>query len=269
MGLTKLAREVLRSSHYRATPSAVLKYAYAKWVFSRFREPDPLRFLERFGIDLQVAMAGFEVWRPKLEQVVRSVNRAPDGQGGIRLEDGMILYGLVRALGPEVIVETGVAAGVSTSFLGAALIENSQGTLFSIELPPKENVTLADGSRYSWQRHGVGWAIPADIKVRLHDRHEMILADVREALPPLLNKVGYVDLFFHDDLHTPDHMLWEYSLVWPFIRPGGVMISDDANFGWLQFCKGLGNYKGYEALRNVNRLTAVRKQSPITVFGNR
>jgi hypothetical protein len=259
MRLTRFAHEVSRASHYRRRPMAALRYAYAKWVFSRFRQTNPLKFLEGLGIDVDLAFLGFSTWRSRLESVVSAVQDANNGQGGISLEDGKILYGLARALRPGHVVETGVAAGVSTSFFGAALVENGQGRLFSIELPPEVATrrVLADGSVYAWQEHGVGWAIPDQIRSALGDRHRLILEDVRTALPALLDELPCVDMFFHDDLHTPDHMYWEYEAVWAKLSPLGVLVSDDANHGWIKFCDQRG-LKG-KAFHNIDRLCALRK----------
>jgi hypothetical protein len=259
MDLKKFVTEIWESSYYRRTPSAVLQYAYAKWKFSRHCVHEPMTFLRDIGIDVCQAISGFDKWRPQLEHAIKLVQQADDGQGGISVEDGTILYGLVRALRPEFIVETGVAAGISTAFLGAALMENGQGSLYSIDLPVNGRKVLhcADGGRYTWLAHGVGWAIPKVVREGLANRHHLILRDVRHALPDLLEQIPFIDIFFHDDLHTPDHMLWEYSFVWPHIRPGGILVSDDSNFGWIQFCRRLGEKN--EGL-NIQRLTAVRKQ---------
>jgi len=259
MNPLRFVREVVSAPHYRRSPGATLQYAYAKWIFARFREPDPLRFLEVIGVNPKEGLEGFDRWRPEFERAIFLVQQAKDGQGGISLEDGMVLYSLARALRPEYVVETGVAAGLSTSFLGAGLIENGSGALFSIELPPAETgaSALADGSRYAWQEHGVGWAIPKSIQAGLAHRHRLILRNACQALPDLLAQIPHIDIFFHDDLHTPDHMLWEYRLIWPHLRSGGVMVSDDANFGWVQFCKELGEEK--KGFTNISRLTAMRK----------
>ena len=237
----------------------MLRYAYAKWVYRRFRQASPLKFLQGLGIDVDLALLGFSKWRSRLKSVVLAVRDATEGQGGISFDDGMILYGLARALKPEYVIETGIAAGVSTSFFGAALIENGRGKLFSIELPPGDasGRALADGSLYSWRQHGVGWAIPEEIRSSLRDRHRMILRDVRLALPELLRELPCVDLFFHDDLHTPDHMFWEYEAVWAKLSARGVLVSDDANHGWIKFCSEHGC--NGTALHNVDRLCAVRK----------
>jgi hypothetical protein len=259
MSLTKFAHEVSQASHYRRRPIATLRYAYAKWVFRRFRQANPLKFLAELGIDIDLALLGFSKWRSRLEGVVSAVRDATDGQGGISFDDGMILYGLARALKPEYVVETGIAAGVSTSFLGAALIENESGTLYSIELPPEEasSRVLADGSLYAWRERGVGWAIPREVRRSLGDGHRVILQDVRVALPGLLQQLPFVDLFFHDDLHTPDHMFWEYDAVWAKLSPRGVLVSDDANHGWIKFCDEQGRSEA--AFHNVDRLCALRK----------
>jgi hypothetical protein len=259
LGLTKFVREVLASPHYRAKPAATLRYAFAKWTFRKFRRTEPEAFLREFGIDPKVAFEGFERWRRALELAVSNIAQAGAGQGGISMQDGMVLYGLARALRPDYVIETGVAAGASTSFFGAALIENGRGKLFSIELPTAKVTAAAceDGSRYEWQGRGVGWAIPMEVKRGLGNRCELILRDVRVSLPKLLERLPHVDIFFHDDLHTPDHMRWEYELVWPKLRDGGVLASDDVNHGWISFCER--NGLGAHALRNIDRFCMARK----------
>jgi hypothetical protein len=257
--LTRFAQEVSRAPHYRRRPVEALRYAYAKWVFRRFRQTSPLKFLQGLGIDIDLAFLGFNKWRPRLQKVVSEVRDRTVGQGGISFDDGMILYGLARTLKPDYVVETGLAAGVSTSFFGAALIENGRGRLFSIELPPDttRDQEFADGSLYSWHQWGVGWAIPGEIRGLLGGRHRVILRDVRRALPELLQELPYIDMFFHDDLHTPDHMLWEYEAVWAKLSPRGVLVSDDANHAWIKFCSKRGCDGA--ALHNVDRLCALRK----------
>jgi hypothetical protein len=41
MNLTKFLREVLTTPYYRKRPVAVLRFAYAKWIFARYRMHDP------------------------------------------------------------------------------------------------------------------------------------------------------------------------------------------------------------------------------------
>jgi predicted O-methyltransferase YrrM len=259
MDLIRFFTQELTAPHYRASPLAALRLVYAKWCLRRSRIADPLEFLARMGVDVKIALCGFDRWQPVLEDALTRIQRAGEGQGGIDIKDGVILYGLARATQPEYVIETGVAAGISTSFLSAAMIENGHGQLFSIELPSTggNEMAMVDGSHYNWQEHGVAWAIPEAIKAGLQGRHTLILKDVREALPQVLAQIPYVNLFFHDDLHTPDHMLWEYETIWPKLCPGGILLSDDANYGWVQFCRKRRFER--EALGNVDRLCGVRK----------
>jgi len=135
MNPLRFVREVVSAPHYRRSPGATLQYAYAKWIFARFREPDPLRFLEVIGVNPKEGLEGFDRWRPEFERAIFLVQQAKDGQGGISLEDGMVLYSLARALRPEYVVETGVAAGLSTSFLGAVRSRTGRHSRFRSNCP--------------------------------------------------------------------------------------------------------------------------------------
>ena len=98
------------------------------------------------GVESADAMQGYEGWSEHLHEVVRASEEVDDALG-VALPDGIVLYGLVRALRPEFVVETGIATGVSTSFISAALIENGAGRLYSIDLPSEEaaNRVYPDG----------------------------------------------------------------------------------------------------------------------------
>jgi len=38
-----------------------------------------------------------------------------------------------------------------------------------------------------------------------------------------------MSIFIHDSLHTYANMTWEFQTVWPYLRAGGVLISDDVD----------------------------------------
>jgi hypothetical protein len=258
--LSRFFREVAASPYYRTHPIETLRLGYARWLFSRSRINDPIEFLRTLNIDTNQAMAGFQERLPQLSAIVSSVWQHQGHQGGVSMQDGTVLYGLTRAMKPDYVIETGVAAGVSSSFICAALIENGHGALYSIELPPEESASRihADGAVFDWPETGIGWAIPAEMKQSLGDRYNLTLRDVREALPNLLRMLPYVDIFFHDDLHTPDHMLWEFETVWPHLRSPGLVVADDVNFGWIRFARQHG--LGESALRNIQNLSVICKR---------
>jgi len=57
---------------------------------------------------------------------------------------------------------------------------------------------------------------------------ELVLGDARQTLPATFARTGPVDLFLHDSLHTLGHMLFEFGEAWSALRPGGLLVSDDA-----------------------------------------
>lgn len=263
---TKLRRhwqEINTWPCYRGRWLGQLGYSFAKLIYRLGQVKSPTQLLELAGFHPGEALEGFERWERLLRVAAERIERAGGNQGAISYEDGLILYGLVRGLKPRCVVETGTGPGLATSFLGAALVENRAGELYTIDLPVEsgQQIRLEDGGALDWPARGLGWAIPAPLRKALGTRLKMLRGDVREVLPKLLGTLPALDLFFHDDLHTPSHMLWEYELVWPYLSPGGILISDDANFAWLRFCwrVGLRRY----ASPNWRRLTLARKPGDV------
>jgi predicted O-methyltransferase YrrM len=138
----------------------------------------------------------------------------------------------VRTLRPRVAVETGVANGFSTAFLLQALDANGEGRLHSIDLPREVGRDYDPGTFYEGEgRAGIppgsepGWLIPD----ALRDRWTLLLGRSQDELPPLLERLGTVDLFMHDSEHSFDCMWFEFTAAWPRLRDGGVLVSDDVN----------------------------------------
>ena len=124
-----------------------------------------------------------------------------------------LCYLSCRLLEPEVVIETGVAYGVSSAFILQALNENGRGRLHSVDLPPL---------RREYERHW-GIAVPDGLR----DRWQLHRGPSKRILPNLLERTGPVDLFVHDSLHTRRNMAREFDAVWPRLRPGGTLLADD------------------------------------------
>jgi predicted O-methyltransferase YrrM len=122
-------------------------------------------------------------------------------------------YLACRLLEPAVVVETGVAYGVSSAFILKALGENGRGVLHSVDLPPLR------------QRYDEFWGIVVDEMLKTH--WSIHRGSSERVLPGLLEEVGIVDLFLHDSLHTYRNMRREFETVWPCLRAGGVILADD------------------------------------------
>jgi hypothetical protein len=186
---------------------------------------------------------------PQLEDVAREVreNLAALRGGPINdLHNGDELlarccYAVTRAIRPSIVIETGVAHGVSSAFFLAALAANGAGELHSIDLPP-----LDSGSESR-----IGACIPD----RLRGAWTLYRGTSRRLLPELIRRLGGVDLFMHDSLHTYDNMRFEIEQAWPHAR---AIIADDIelNAAFAEF-----------AARDVAAAAAVRQAQKISLFG--
>ena len=154
---------------------------------------------------------------------LRYSNKTPSGRLGRDTQStaGHFLYLIIRSLKPDTVVETGVASGESSTFMLQAMEDNKKGKLFSIDLPP--SVDQNQRKIIFPKDKSSGWIIPENLK----DRWELHEGDSADLLLPLLQKLGTIDGFFHDSLHTYDHMMFEYKTSWDFMRNGGILFSDD------------------------------------------
>jgi predicted O-methyltransferase YrrM len=151
-----------------------------------------------------------------LQHLHTCLQEAGDVGGPIDYESGTVLYVLVRIFKSEAVVETGVANGVSSSFILKALDQNSRGKLYSIDLHYREGISVPIGKE-------LGWIIPGELR----NRWLLVLGESTRVLPKWLKKLGTIDIFFHDSRHTYKTMMKEYSLVWPFLKNGGLLLSHD------------------------------------------
>ncbi|MCL6480455.1 MAG: class I SAM-dependent methyltransferase [Firmicutes bacterium] len=127
----------------------------------------------------------------------------------------LLQYALIRAVQPDAVVETGVANGVSSAYLLLALQTNGRGRLHSIEVG--DAAFLPKGKT-------VGWVVPD----WLRERWQLHIGDSTKVLPALLPRIAPIDVFIHDSLHTYEHMMEEFVCTYPFLRPYGFLLADDA-----------------------------------------
>ena len=145
---------------------------------------------------------------------------------------------VTRHLRPKRIVETGVARGITSRFLLAALERNEDGHLWSIDLPHPD--TLLNDQ--------IGAAVPE----RLRDRWTLSLGSSTALLPRLLDELGEIDLFVHDSLHTTRNVDFELTAAWEALRPGGAILVDDIhwNLGFQAFRERTGGIPSLAAPRS-------------------
>jgi predicted O-methyltransferase YrrM len=173
-------------------------------------------------LEERFARAAGVLEEPALGEVEESTRRL---LGAIRREEASSLrwaadsllahccYLMCRLLEPDVVVETGVAYGVSSAFILRALEENGRGVLHSVDLPPL---------RRDYEKF---WGMAVD---RVHrGRWSLHRGASARILPRLLEEAGTVDLFVHDSLHTLRNMRREFEAAWPRLRAGGALVADD------------------------------------------
>ena len=167
--------------------------------------------------------------------------------------DCATLYILVRLLKPNVVVETGVLYGGSSSHMLEALKKNGVGQLYSIDLPNEPG------------------SPPHDFLIRpsLRDRWHLTIGDSKTELPELLNRLKTIDFFYHDSLHTFEHMLWEYETAFKHFTKRAVLTSHDVlNFPlrnpFMMFCRC--NAMKNRVVRNLGIALRDHEKSDIMMF---
>ncbi len=134
---------------------------------------------------------------------------------------GKFLYFIVRCAKPEIMIETGVAHGVSSWTILNAMHRNGMGKLYSIDLP---NLDLKSYNPQNISQQS-GWVVP-DL---LRQKWELLLGSSNELLPPLIQKLGKIDIFFHDSDHSYQNMMFEFKEIYPALKKSGLIISDDVH----------------------------------------
>lgn len=131
---------------------------------------------------------------------------------------GKWLYISLRAKKPETVIETGVAHGYSSWVILNALHKNEKGTLYSIDLAGNDTNSL-----YNLPGEKIGHVVPFELR----ERWQLLLGDVADLLPELMEKLGKIDVFFHDSDHSYRNMKFEFELAYAHLKDDGLLLSDD------------------------------------------
>ena len=118
---------------------------------------------------------------------------------------GRLLNLLARILGARHVVEVGGSSGYSTIWLAEAMA-GSAGRVTSIEFDPRKAAE---------QRENLAAA-------GLLDHVDLVVEDASSAIPRLAEPVDLVLIDHWKDLYIRD-----FDLVWPKVRPGGLVVADN------------------------------------------
>lgn len=209
------------------SPSSMLEAL--KYQYRRVSERNFVEFLaKKWGCtskDIDEAYRDLDNYSNLWKDIENKLTVYPNGYGFQMTRELPVLYLITRLIRPNCVVETGVSAGASSTYILCALHDDKKGKLYSIDLPPDN---LPSGK-------ATGWVVPDSLR----DRWSIHIGDSKELLHPLLNDLGEIDFFIHDSLHTYNHMLWELRTAWKHLRRCGLFLSHDvgANDAFFDFMK--------------------------------
>ncbi|MEM0128494.1 MAG: class I SAM-dependent methyltransferase [Thermoplasmatales archaeon] len=156
----------------------------------------------------RIVEGSLEVWKH-----VRSVI----GSGRywqITKDEVKALYSLIAAKRPNVVIETGMGPGVSTTAI-----------LYAIGRDAKV-ISIDPGEPYGKGDKEVGFVIPEDLKKNL----KYVKGRTSEMLAGVLMQVGKVDVFFHDSDHSYGNVMFELETVLQYLNSQFLIIVD--NYDW-------------------------------------
>lgn len=138
-----------------------------------------------------------------------------------------LLYFLTRLTKPEVVVETGVAAGFSSRAFLTALASNGGGKLYSSDFP---YFRLANAESY------IGILVEDDLKANW----KLLIGSDRENLPKIASAVKKIDLLHYDSDKSISGRTFALDTIGPKLAPGAIIIFDDIqdNLHFRDYAKG-------------------------------
>jgi glycosyltransferase involved in cell wall biosynthesis/predicted O-methyltransferase YrrM len=218
-----------------------LRNVVSPFIESKRLKKQDLRAAHQVLSDLFGAEHQVHEWIEQFRDTPNFFQTFTHGQSGDF--DILVLYGIVRAITPDTVVETGVASGRSSTAILTALKENNKGKLYSVDLPhfyegdaPTYKKTSEGNDElqgYVPQGKEPGWLVPSELR----DRWELTLGDSNVELKKVVGKLDSIDLFYHDSEHSYETMMFEFTETWDKIRKEGYLLADDIrwNDSWKDF----------------------------------
>ena len=128
-------------------------------------------------------------------------------------ESGLLLYTLVRATRPALVVEFGMSLGLSTIHLASAVRDNGTGRVVTTELSAAK----------------VAAATSTFAKVGLDDLITVLAGDATQTLADIDEPVGFVLLDGWKDLYVP-----VVALLEPRLSAGALVVADNTGLADAQ-----------------------------------
>lgn len=180
----------------RVASAVTRMYAASAEQFEKFRRDAPQRFADLSGASPQErADALSDIYMP------------------VTPEAGRLLYALVRATRPQIVVEFGMSFGLSALHLAAAVRDNGTGRVFTTEL----SAAKIAAAKHTFTETG------------LDDVITVLEGDACETLATVTGDIGFVLLDGWKELYLPVLKLIEPQLV-----PGALLVADNTSMADTQ-----------------------------------
>lgn len=131
----------------------------------------------------------------------------------ISRQTGNLIYSLIRASRPAVVVEFGMSYGISTLYSAAAIRDNGVGHLYTTEMSSKK----------------IAAAAATFAEARIDDLVTILEGDARETLSTIEGEIGVVLMDGWKDLYLPVLQVLE-----PKLPTGALIVADNADHGGLE-----------------------------------
>lgn len=166
------------------------------------------KFAEKFPQDYQNA--------------IKIQNNCPIKMGGPGALE--LLFTACEFTNAKIVVETGVAYGWS-SFAALLSLEKRSGMLYSSDMP----YLGQNSDQY------VGCIVPEKLK----SYWKLFRHADRESLSKILKETQEIDVVHYDSDKSYEGRKWAYETLFPYVKKGGVFISDDINdnSAFQDFCE--------------------------------
>lgn len=170
--------------------------------------------------DFDSYLSEFESEINEAEQASASVSLRFPTACRSELNTQRVLYIVIRAHKPHVVLETGVADGFSSFAILSALQANGEGHLHSVDI-----------------RDDVGTLVPRQLRGRwtIHINNQGLERGMKEIVASLPG----IDFYYHDSGHSYLWQAFEYATVRAKMTGGGVFLSDDvdSSYAFIDHCK--------------------------------
>jgi predicted O-methyltransferase YrrM len=240
----KLLFRVLRQKPYKTLRTIASKERLLATIWLEANKVSMNSLIDLIGKDKNLINESKNFEKKFLIEIKDKIKNLPIS-GGIKGSTGggggniFILYYIIRSFNPDVVIESGVSAGSSSSSIIQALEKNKKGNLYSSDL----NSHL--------EKKDVGIMVPSELKHRwkLFDEGDKI------NLPKILDEVENVDVVYYDSEKSYEGKKNFIEKILIKHKPKIIVIDDiDRDYWFRDFINGdIGNYK-YLVVKNVGYL---------------